>query len=380
MYPPPPSSSVPCSSQGDQRGGPGHRDSTVVAPERVVSPGVAAPDRPPSVAVRARRSPSRSRRLGSPRPPQTPLSRLETLSRSLHWRGVSREAAAAICTAHRPSTRTLYHAKRESFCRWCSRWEKDPLHPSIRSVLSYLQHLRQRGLKHTTILSHISALSSCTSKVDGVPVGRHPFVAKWVVGDRSQNPPRRSLVPKWDLSVVLAALTEKPFEPLRQATPRLLTLKTLFLLAASSARRVSELHALCIDPPFLIQNPLSFRLAPNPAFLLKTSTEVALSSDIELSSFYPEPSSPLERGSHLMCPVIALRIYLQRTACSRGQNRSLFVHWDEGRVHHPVSKRWISSALTEAICAAYWLYRSIGSIGSILTLFRYGAWQPPGPS
>ena len=114
--------------------------------------------------------------------------------------------------------------------------------------------------------------------------------------------------------MVLAALTAKPSEPLRQATPRLLTLKTLFLLAAASARRVSELHALCIEPPFLIQNPRSFRLAPNPAFLPKTSTEVALSSDIELSSFYPEPSSPLERGFHLMCPVRALPIYLQRRA------------------------------------------------------------------
>ena len=232
----------------------------------------------------------------------------------------------------------MYHAKWWSFCRWCSRWEKDPLDPSIRSVLSYLQHLRQRGLKHTTILSHISALSSCTSKVDGVPVGRHPFVAKWVVGDRSQNPPRRSLVPPWDLSVVLVALTEKPFEPLRQAMPRLLTLKMLFLLATASARRVSELHALCIDPPFLIQNLLSFHLGPNPAFLPKTSMEVALSSDIELSSFYPEPSSPLERGFQLMCPVCALRYYLQCTACSRGQSRALFVHWDEGRAHRPVSK------------------------------------------
>ncbi len=58
-----------------------------------------------------------------------------------------------------------------------------------------------------------------------------------------------------------------------------------------------------------------------------------------------------------MCPVRALRIYLQRTARSRGQNKSLFVHWDEGRAHRPVSKRWISSALTEAIRSAYRLYR-----------------------
>ncbi len=90
-------------------------------------------------------------------------------------------------------------------------------------------------------------------------------------------------------------------------------LKVLFLLAATSARRDSEIHALSIDPPFLILNPRSLRLAPNPAFLPKTSTEVALSSDLEITVFYPEPTNALQQGLHLMCPVRALRIYLRHT-------------------------------------------------------------------
>ncbi len=222
-------------------------------------------------------------------------------------------------------------------------------------VLSYLQHLRRRHLKHATILSHIFALSSCTNKVDGVLVGRHPLVAKWVLGDRAQNPPRRSLVPRWNLSVVLAALIEKPFEPLRHASPRNLTLKVLFLLAATSAHRVFESHALCVDPPFLIQKPRSFCLALNPVFLPKTTTEVAFSLDLEITAFYPDPTNGLERGFHLMCPVRALRIYLKCTAHSCGTNRSLFVHWDEAKAQCPVSKQWISSILTEAIRSAYHL-------------------------
>ncbi len=153
-------------------------------------------------------------------------------------------------------------------------------------------------------------------------MGRHPLVARWVL-DRAQNPPRRSLVPRWNLSIVVAALIENPFEPLHQAAPWNLTLKVLFLLGATSARRVSEIHALCIDPPFLIQNPRSFRLAPNPAFLPTTSTEVALSLNLEITAFYPDPSNDLEWGFHLMCPVRALRIYLRCIEHSRGPNRSL---------------------------------------------------------
>ena len=85
----------------------------------------------------------------------------------------------------------------------------------------------------------------------------------------------------------------------------------------------------------------------------KTSTEVDLSSDLEITAFYPEPTSPLEQGFHLMCLVRALHIYLRCTKHTRGHNRSLFVYWNEGRAHCPVLKRWISYCLKEAIHSTY---------------------------
>ncbi len=98
---------------------------------------------------------------------------------------------------------------------------------------------------------------------------------------------------------------------------------------------------------------MSYTLTTNPAFLPKTATAVALSSDIELSTFHPNPQTPVERGLRLMCPVRALRYYLQCTQPLCGNNTALFVHWDEDLAQRPVSKRWNSSALTEAIHAAY---------------------------
>ena len=178
---------------------------------------------------------------------------------------------------------------------------------------------------------------------------RQPLVARWVLGDRAQNPPGRSLLPMWNLSVVLSALTKKLFEPLRQAAPRDSTLKVLFLLTATSAYRVSEIYTESI-PPFLSRTQY-FRLALNAVFLPKTSTGVALSSDLEITAFYPDPINALEWGFHLMCPVRALRISLRHTEHFRGPNRSRFIHWDEGSVHCPVSKRWISSY--RAIRSAY---------------------------
>ncbi len=208
-------------------------------------------------------------------------------------------------------------------------------------------------------------------------MGRHPLVAKWVLCDRAQNPPRRSLVPRWNLSVVLSALIEKPFEPLRQATPRNLSLKVLFLLAATSAHRVSEIHALCIDSPFLIQNPRSFRLAPNPAFLPKTSTEVAFSLDLEITAFSPDPSNDLERGFHLMCPVRALRIYLKCTEHSRGPNWSLSTGMREG----PIVMYRIDglAPLLWRLFVPLIVLKARSTRFSVLTRIRYGAWRPPGP-
>ena len=54
-------------------------------------------------------------------------------------------------------------------------------------------------------------------------------------------PPRSPRLPACDLSLVLCSLLRAPYEPLRAASTRDVSLKTVFLLALVSARRVSEL-------------------------------------------------------------------------------------------------------------------------------------------
>ena len=61
--------------------------------------------------------------------------------------------------------------------------------------------------------------------------------------------PRLTLdLPQWDLGIVLEALGKPPYEPLREASLKHLTLKTVFHLAMASAGRRSELKALVFDP------------------------------------------------------------------------------------------------------------------------------------
>ena len=48
--------------------------------------------------------------------------------------------------------------------------------------------------------------------------------------------------------------------------------------------------------------------------------------DIELSAFYPEPTSPLESWFNLICPVFALQIYLRHIPYVPGVPKTLFAH------------------------------------------------------
>ena len=50
-------------------------------------------------------------------------------------------------------------------------------------------------------------------------------------------------VPSWNLSLVLHQLTKPPFEPLKKASSKHLTFKTVFLLALGSGKRRSRIHA-----------------------------------------------------------------------------------------------------------------------------------------
>lgn len=76
----------------------------------------------------------------------------------------------------------------------------------------------------------------------------------------------RLLVPPWDLAVVLEGLKSAAFEPLQGADLKLVSLKTVLLLALASAKRVSDIHALSVHP-FCVQFFSGDVRMINPAFV-----------------------------------------------------------------------------------------------------------------
>ena len=100
--------------------------------------------------------------------------------------------------------------------------------------------------------------------------------------------------PAWDLSKVLTYLVSPAFEPLSQASFRALTMKTLFLLALATAKRVGELQALssmvtfvagdaCLSyiPQFVAKSESLIRSIPR-SFLVKSLADFAAGLDTDL--------------------------------------------------------------------------------------------------
>ncbi len=124
----------------------------------------------------------------------------------------------------------------------------DPVHCQVVSVLEFLQEKLSSDTCPGTLRVYVAAISACRVLIDGVSVGKHPLVARFIRGAKRLRPPTRATVPSWDLAIVLKGLIMTPFEPLESAPIRFLTLKMFFLMAITSLKRIGDLQALSISP------------------------------------------------------------------------------------------------------------------------------------
>ncbi|KAK0143821.1 hypothetical protein N1851_017978 [Merluccius polli] len=171
-------------------------------------------------------------------------------------------------------------------------------------------------------------------------------------GAQRRNPPRAVRVPSWDLPLVLGALRLPPFEPLDQAPLKWLSAKFAFLLAIASAKRASELHALSVSEQCIRWNSdgTGVALWPNPSFFPRGAH---YNQVIELAAYGPShPPDEEASSAELLCPVRALRCYIQETAGFR-QSDGLFVCYGGPRKGQALSRQRLSKWVVEVIEEAY---------------------------
>ena len=168
-----------------------------------------------------------------------------------------------------------------------------------------------------------------------------------------QEIPRiNNLTPKWDLNLVLNSLIQAPYEPLKLANLHNLTLKTVFLLALATTKRVSELHALS----HVVNHSSHWKsvtLTFSPDFVAKT--QLPGRSETSYGPItVPALSQILGPGDEekALCPVRALKEYLKRTQDTRSTCHHLFISTNT-RNPRSISKNTLSFWIRKVIKKAY---------------------------
>ena len=332
---------------------PNHSDRPSVASESVVQRPPESSVRPPTVSSRKTGSSlsEKQRRKGrdkvSSESKSPPPSRLAIIRRSLRKKRFSERATTLIARARRRSTIRVYDAKWTIFANWCVAREVDPLDPSPRRVADFFTHLfDDKKLSVSTIKGYRSCIANTLSFVrSGAKIGSDPILSELIRSFELSRPVSHSLAPKWDLSCVLWSLTKEPYEPLVAADLKYVTWKTVFLLTLASAKRRSEIHALSIDDSHLRFNADdSVTLTCEAGFLAKTQLPSVATSPFTIPSL--SQTCGKDDADRLLCPIRALKFYLQKVKSKRHGRKRLFLPLiGRGNVSAASISRWIASVI-----------------------------------
>jgi len=328
-----------------------HSNRSVVATTSVVQRNIRSPDRVSDQTARqAGPSLSTTQFPPSQGPVSPKINCMEIIKNNWIERGIPEDSAERAAQARRLSTRNTYDARIRIFSDWCKLHHVRPLQTSLGQVASFLTYLfKDRELGVRTIAGYRAAISAIHPGWDNTPVGKHQLLADMIKAFTNERPPARQICPSWNLPLVLMKLSLPPFEPLDKAEMKWVTWKTVFLIAAASARRRSTLHALSVEPGHIAWSGEGVNLIPSPGFMAKNESMSYMSKAI----FLPKMAvvSDIHEDTWL-CPCRALKIYLERSKESRGEHKQLFLTYAKGKAR-PCSRDSVSRWVTDTIKHAY---------------------------
>ena len=210
-------------------------------------------------------------------------------------------------------------------------------------------------------------LNRCTSTIDGYrtaivdtlgPAGLHISQSSdlnRLLSSIHRDCPKSSRnLPKWNLSVGLNELTKAPFEPMKDTDLKHLTLKTAFLLALASSKHHSEIYAWVANKVSNLGQWEKVALFPSSDFIAKkpTSKRRFLKCASGDSLFWIKSLDRQLKEDRTLCPLRALRYYLDRTKDLRGSQSLLFISFKKGHTSN-ISDLLLSSWSKQTILLCY---------------------------
>ena len=346
-------------SQGDPKDQamplPNHRDSPRLARDALVLGPSAALNRDPTTTPSVN-DPTQT--VPQVRVPQQSTTaeppRLVSRSGQLQEQGFSVEVAERIAAPQRSSTRTIYRSKWALFEKWCRENSVDFSTPSVKQISDFFMYLYQDlNRRPSTIDGYRTAIVD-TLGPTAQHIAHNADLHRLLSSFHRDHPKSSRNLPKWNLSVVLNELTKAPFEPMKDSDLKHLTLKTAFLLAWASGKRRSEIHAWVANKVANLGQWEKVALFPSSDFIAKNQLARKGSQSVSPVTI-PALTTIVDRQfkeDRTLCPVRALRFYLDRTKDLRGSRSLLFISFKKGHTSD-IRPATLSSWLKQTILLCY---------------------------
>jgi hypothetical protein len=164
-----------------------------------------------------------------------------------------------------------------------------------------------------------------------------------------QRPLKQPTAPKWNLCLVFNALTLPPFEPhLERADIKYISWKTLFLILMACAKRRGHVFHLDATQISYGRNYSEVSIGVLPEFTSKRQAEA--NTPIYHQLTFPALTIASDKADQSLCPVRALRIYLEATKKYREGRKRLFLPLAQGKLDFraDVLTQWIRQFLIHA--------------------------------
>ena len=346
-------------SQGDPKDQamplPDHRDSPRLARDALVLGPSAALNRDPTTTPSVNDPTQTVPQLCVPQQSTTAEPpRLVSRSGQLQEQGFSVEVAERIAAPQRSSTRTIYRSKWALFEKWCRENSVDFSTPSVKQISDFFMYLYQDlNRRPSTIDGYRTAIVD-TLGPTAQHIAHNADLHRLLSSFHRDRPKSSRNLPKWNLSVVLNELTKAPFEPMKDSDLKHLTLKTAFLLGLASGKRRSEIHAWVANKVANLGQWEKVALFPSSDFIAKNQLAREGSQSVSPVTI-PALTTIVDRQfkeDRTLCPVWALRFYLDRTKDLRGSRSLLFISFKKGHTSD-IRPATLSSWLKQTILLCY---------------------------
>ena len=222
------------------------------------------------------------------------------------------EVAERIAAPQRSSTRTIYKSKWALFEKWCRENSVDFSTPSVKHISDFFMYLYQDLNRLPSTIDGYRTAIVDTLGPAGHHIAQSLHLHSLLSSFHRDRPKSSRNLPKWNLSVVLNELTKAPFEPMKDTDLK---------------HRRNEIHAWVANKVSNLGQREKVALFPSSDFIAKNQLAREGSESVSLVTI-PALTTIVYRQfkeDRTLCPVQALRYYLDRTKDLRGSRSLLFI-------------------------------------------------------